>query len=417
MTNHQTRWTPRTEVELQAAIDNRTLEESAYLDFKRELPHGSKANRGIARDIAAFALNGGALVVGVDEDKPTGTFALAPQPLNGLAERIEQIAGTVPDPPVHIRTEAIPAAGPDGAGYLIVHIPPSPDAPHMVEGLYPARGDKTNSHLTDAQVSELHLRRRATSETALTWLRTEMATDPLRDVSDQSHLYLVARPTSVRRDACLPLTSDPARLTEILKAAVTDQVLKALVEGRSYEPDMTDLLRASVQRRAGGVARVTSGLRSDRSYDSDARDGAERTLELQLHENGELTMLMTRLSTPGRVRGEQVLHDEGAVRLTHQLLALVRQVADEISYRGSWALAAGASELRGRRVEVTETGYPGQHRYSADNYEESTLATHIELHDGAGRIARRLLGPLLRSLGTESSYRTELSLPRVGEGR
>ncbi|NJQ05416.1 hypothetical protein [Streptomyces lonarensis] len=92
-------------------------------------------------------------------------------------------------------------------------------------------------------------------------------------------------------------------------------------------------------------------------------------------------------------------------------------VADEIGYCGSWAPAVGASELRGRRVQVAETGHPGQHRYSADNHEESALATYIELTDGAGRIIRRLLGPLLRSLGTESSYRAELSLPNGGEGR
>ncbi|GAB3159738.1 hypothetical protein [Microbispora hainanensis] len=52
------------------------------------------------------------------------------KPLNGLAEKMEQIARTIPDPPLTILTEAIPSDADPTRGYLVVHIPASPAAPH-----------------------------------------------------------------------------------------------------------------------------------------------------------------------------------------------------------------------------------------------------------------------------------------------
>ncbi|MFE2188512.1 hypothetical protein [Streptomyces sp. NPDC059455] len=115
------------------------------------------------------------------------------------------MARTVPDPPLTIVTEEISAAADDGTGYLIVHIPASPVAPHMVDNRYFGRGDKTKYQMGDAEVVSLHARRRNTEADTLALLRKEMDEDPLRDVGAQSHLFLAAQPTAGRRDMCLPL--------------------------------------------------------------------------------------------------------------------------------------------------------------------------------------------------------------------
>lgn len=59
------------------------------------------------------------------------------------AGEVEQAARTTPDPPLAIPTEEISSAASDGTGYLIVRIPASPVAPHMVDNRYFGRGDKT----------------------------------------------------------------------------------------------------------------------------------------------------------------------------------------------------------------------------------------------------------------------------------
>jgi hypothetical protein len=56
-----------TEAELRDAIDH-GLTETQHLDFKRELGMNDAAKKDLASDTAAFAIHGGTLVVGVDEE-------------------------------------------------------------------------------------------------------------------------------------------------------------------------------------------------------------------------------------------------------------------------------------------------------------------------------------------------------------
>lgn len=95
------RWEPRSEAELHVAIASGLLEENHFLDLKREVPSGKSGNAELARDLVQFAIDGGAVLIGVDEKGgPSDEPALTPTPLKGLAERIEQIARSTPDPPL-----------------------------------------------------------------------------------------------------------------------------------------------------------------------------------------------------------------------------------------------------------------------------------------------------------------------------
>lgn len=125
--NAQPSWPPTTEAALQAAATNGVLAETHNLDIKRELPRGSSGNRDIAKDIAAFSLDGGTIIVGVDET--TSPPSLTPVPLDGLAERIEQIAATAVDEPALITTTAIESEQDPKLGYVLALVPISPRHP------------------------------------------------------------------------------------------------------------------------------------------------------------------------------------------------------------------------------------------------------------------------------------------------
>lgn len=88
----QARWQPRTEQDIAAAIDGGLIAETQYFDAKREVGPSSGDRKELGRDLASFAIDGGALLVGVAELKDERTWRLEPQPLDGLAERVEQIA-------------------------------------------------------------------------------------------------------------------------------------------------------------------------------------------------------------------------------------------------------------------------------------------------------------------------------------
>ena len=52
------RWTPQNETDLSAAAQRGLLEETHYLDVKREISAGRGANKELARDLASFAVDG-----------------------------------------------------------------------------------------------------------------------------------------------------------------------------------------------------------------------------------------------------------------------------------------------------------------------------------------------------------------------
>jgi hypothetical protein len=87
----------------------------------------------LAKDIAAMTTDGGTLVYGVAEDDDRRPRILAPLELAGAAERIDQIvqhsssgAPTVEFVHLHLYED-------ESRGYLLVRIPPSPEAPQQVQ--------------------------------------------------------------------------------------------------------------------------------------------------------------------------------------------------------------------------------------------------------------------------------------------
>jgi hypothetical protein len=140
LSSDQPRLRLASEADVQAAVAHQLLEENHFLDLKREVSSGKPQNKETARDLAQFAIDGGTVVVGLKEHDD-GSVEMVPQALNGLAERIEQIARTNCDPPLAVISRSISTAADPKVGYLVAHVPPSPSAPHMVEGRYIGRGD------------------------------------------------------------------------------------------------------------------------------------------------------------------------------------------------------------------------------------------------------------------------------------
>ena len=96
MTQHflRLKWMPADEAGLLAAYQGGLLEERNWCDLKSSLPLSKAANAELARDLASFSVDGGTLIIGLDEKEPRGS-PLTPVDLNQVtAERIEQVAAT-----------------------------------------------------------------------------------------------------------------------------------------------------------------------------------------------------------------------------------------------------------------------------------------------------------------------------------
>lgn len=410
------RWTPKTEADLQAAINDGRLEETHYLDLK-EAPDTKGENKEAARDMASFAIDSGTLIIGIAEDKVNRTFTLAPQPLQGLPEKMEQIARSIPDPPLTIISEKITSDADPTRGYLVVHIPASPGAPHMVDGRYYGRGDKTKYTLSDSEVLRLHERRRTADHDALALLQHEIDQDPIpADQRRQAHLFLVAQPLAGPRDMLFDLVSVPTwnqNLATFMEAAFAPE-LNTVLNGMGVDPSLRNA--GNGFRRARGAARATPNLGDGRIFTGDPLVfSGEDAVELQVHENGGLRLFFSRFSDAVRDGSpEQLILDVAAVEYTRRFLALVHAAGEQAGYFGNWALAIGATGLSGLRSFTGSQDFGrfgARARYDEDVYTETTEASWAELTKTPGAITRRLVGALLRALAAEERYESALADP------
>lgn len=410
------RWIPKTETDLQDAISNGLLEESHYLDLK-EAPATKGDNKEAARDMASFAIDSGTLIIGIAEDKTNRTFNLAPQPLSGLAEKMEQVARSICDPALTVLTSEILSDADATQGYLVVHIPASPVSPHMVDGRYYGRGDKTKHVLSDADVVRLHERRRSADRDALALLQEEIDNDPITgEHRRQAHLFLLAQPVAGPSDMLFELAS--GRNWNHNLALFINQVftveLNSLLQGIDVSPSLQDA--GNGFRRGDGAARATSNLGHGRifiptsgHFDEDSVN--EDAIELQVHEDGGLRLFTSRFSdTLRNGSDEQLLFPAAAVNHTRRFLALALTAAEHAGYFGNWSLALGATGLQGCRAYTHATfGIGPQARYDKATYMRATGTTWAELNNAPAATARRLVGPLLRALGVEEAYKTFLT--------
>jgi hypothetical protein len=247
-------WPPRTEEQLQKAADDGLLEEGQRLDIKRELTPGTAGNKEIAKDIAAFALNGGIIIIGVDED--TSPPTLHPVELAGLAERVQSVALSRVDEPVVISTIRIESKTAPGQGYLIVDVPVSPRAPHQADNRYYGRSDTTNRTLPDAEVFRLHEKR--VQETADIAAEAVKTAERLRDENPgvDDLIVIIARPLGAPDDLLMALCTSTGWQTELPMLLASARV----ADHQQFVPNLTDVgglesfARRRVSRRREGWA-------------------------------------------------------------------------------------------------------------------------------------------------------------------
>lgn len=387
----------RTEEDLERLAQNGLLEENHWLDLKRELGAGNSSNKELAKDIAAFALDGGMILIGVDED--TSPPRLWPVPLAGLAERIEQVARMRVDEAVQVRTIVIESADTPGHGYVVVHVPQSVRAPHMADGRYYGRGDKTNRVLPNTEVVRLLDRRLADRRD----LRAEAHAIRAELVGDDTPLLVVvAEPLNALDDMLVSLAESPQWQEPVLN------LVRSVVgpHQRTYAPTLAEA--TGFARRPDGVA-LTTGM-----YDGQRFGGRDRAAEIVFHESGRLVLASERAVTIRSFTGVvfppppdvTVVFEALIIGHVDLLARLAGAVSHRWGYTGSWRFALSLNGLRDSvSWLITDRTYGDSGPvYTKDSYERAAEASLSDLDENPGRITAALTGPLLRSLGSHEAF-------------
>jgi hypothetical protein len=403
-------WLPDTEDWLRDMLDQGLLSERHTVDFKEKLDPGKGANREHARDLAQFGPDGGVLIVGVDDDGQ-----LTPIELAGQRERIDQIARTIPDPPMHVRIEEIPAAGQPGKGYLLVIVPPSPDAPHMVDGRYYGRGDTTKHVLSAAEVQSLHqlaLRRQRDAEELLD---AEVRRDPCPpELHDHAHLFGIAHPVGASADLLQRVLKNPEGWSRFIQSKIrggpAGQPLGDDLSPGGWSPDLPRL--DDISRRARGWALSAPGIQKGRKVvppepgTTSPAVVEKRLLDLEIGEDGSLRLFCGRASDAFGTRfipdeATEAVFESLILGLTKRLVLIAVTVAETADNLGPWDFAiavVGLSGLVSCRLVQRGDNWAAT-PFSEPGYRETVRATHERLVKDPDSIVEDLTGRLNRALG------------------
>jgi len=155
-----------TEEDIQRLIDER-IPESYILEYKKE-PWPEKKGKNtateIAKDISSFAnTQGGRIIIGVEENKKTKEpVAKHPFEIANWEERIEDVRHDTIKPFIEeLRIWRVKSDEQGGKAYLIIEIPESPNAPHMVttSNKYYRRDNSGAKPMSEAEVRQLYERK------------------------------------------------------------------------------------------------------------------------------------------------------------------------------------------------------------------------------------------------------------------
>jgi hypothetical protein len=180
---------------------------------------------------------------------------------------------------VVVTTIQINAAARPGHGYLIVQVPQSPQAPHMVDGKYYGRGDKTNRVLSHAEVFRIHERNVAVQRSILSEAREALDNARIQYPDASSALvFVLAKPLGAREELLSRLTTAHGWQSDVLS------LIRAAAQGHQNQFAPNLLSPGSFGPRLDGVGAAT-GMRDGRLF-----SGTDRSAEVVFYENGAVAL-------------------------------------------------------------------------------------------------------------------------------
>jgi hypothetical protein len=379
--------------DLVAAAESGTLAETQWVELKAAIPAStSAANLEVARDLASLSVDGGLLVVGVKDPGTKAEHVVGTtDDLEGLKSRLGQIAAsTRVQPPLHV-CFVPPIVSPDDStrAVLLVTVPPSASAPHMVDEKYWGRGATGKRPLSDVEVDRLMAERRRRRDDFVEKLRSMQLGGPLPEPNarQNGHLYIMAEPAVG--------LAGPS-LTE----AATGQHPRQLVtEALSFSPQWRPSFESLIYvvNHPDGLA-LASWLPPVETPDE------KDMLYLLLTDGGSVQVTSGRGTCPYGRDGDRIgIASNHIMEIVHQTHAFAAHVGRSyLRYSGIWNVGVHLSGIAGRPpLQAFNQGHwdfrPSP--FQAAEYIRTSSASTEDLADRTSSIVEVLLGDLARGLG------------------
>lgn len=385
-------WIPKSEEEIVNVVTSGSLEETAIFDAKKEIP---AKNIETAKDIAAMANDGGVIIYGIAEDEYNRPTILNPIPLVNQAERIASIVRTSVAEPPDVKIYPIETKDDPSVGYLVIVIPASPRAPHMVEAgkqfRYYGRTAKGNTPLTEAEVARLYERRQRWEVNREALLDNEIQNAPLPSHQDFAYLYLFVRPVA-RKEAMLDeAVHEGERIHGVLHDLV-DTVTNFTVFPRNYDPDLRHPKRW-LKRVDGYFGRM------DGANDPSQKRAPRDTLDLAIDFDGTGHIFCGRAAE--RIGNNFMFFPSLAAGITMRFITLLGILYDRANYMGPIDIGLAITGLKGCVITGNKGVIRGAIPYDRDKYRRTDRVSAIIFKEDPRSVAKKLLMPLFDAMSQE----------------
>ena len=385
-------WTPRSEAEIQAGVENGLSRESPSFDAKAALPPSGR-NKDLAKDICAMTVDGGSLLYGLGGEDPTRPDRRQPFDLAGAAERVDQVAQTgIAEPPV-IEVYDIPSEAGPGLAYLCVVVPASPRAPHMLtidgDNRYWGRGATGNRILSEGEVARLYERRARWDLDRDQMVGEAVAAMPFTfDVSRVGPMVTIVRPVVPGREL-LRIAAGGRTVDEFVR----DQVLAIARRSDPYPDQGTSGLGDAYGMSRVGADRwlLTSQQATDPGFEYQAR--------AEFKADGSLVYWHSPVLNTNR-QGNVLVMERSVTRAVCQALAAAGFIFEQAGFNGSVDIgiavlgiiaASGATVVHAFTPRV----------YGAPEYRRHERVTSQELQTELDALVRRLLAPMFEVISVQ----------------
>lgn len=385
--------------EVVAAAQGGMLEETQWVELKKQLGPSNKAvNVELACDLASLSVHGGVLIFGV-KDK---TFEVVGCDVTGMVDRVSQVASTRVHPPLSpVIYPAIQHPDDEALHVLVVEVPASAQAPHMVDGAYWGRSSDGKRKLADPEVRERMEARVGDAATFRARLLGMVDRDPLASMIEghptgNGHVYLLAEP-------CAPILGrdEDLRLQNVVSAL--------FCTGRDNQGSMTSLSYSARDPFGVGLASHPQDAQVERRWE-------DSTCHLLcLDEDSSLEFVsgggtLYRLNSPTSDGPMEALGAPVITTAPIQLFLLISELSlNHWGYTGEWRVGIHVTNLAGKRASFNDL-IRRAHVFPRDVYTNQVVTSPATWEVGAEPEARKMMAGFLRAIGSEGSKLDEVFL-------
>lgn len=384
-------WLPKTEADIVKAVQSGSLEESAIFDAKSDLP---SKNQELAKDVAAMANDGGVIIYGIGEDENGRLSKLTPLSLDGQAEKIDAVVrSSIAEPPV-VHITAIPTAENAVIGYIVVHVPPSERAPHMVvvkgDNRFYGRTATGNFPLLEGEIARLYARRQRSEVNRELLLDAEISTSPLDPNENFAYLFLFAHPVFTKTDFFESLLYDEEKYKAFLQELVL-QVCQGNIYSRRFRPDFSPP-PAWKYRAEGFCGQMDSPASSELS------EAPRNTLNLSIDFDGSGHLFCGR-AAHRYPQGDFSIFPELIAGLTVRFTAYMARLYEKSKYFGMVDLGLAITGLKGGVVFTNNEHLQfSRTPYDRDSYRKSGRFSTSQMLDDPTNPSKYLVMPFINAI-------------------